>query len=152
MRHHIHLTKDERDDLTAITKKGNYQSRAVIKALILLNCDEGEYQTERKLNSDIAQILQITERTINNVKRCCMEEGVEKAVYGHKSTRIYEKKTDGDFEAHIVALCCSKPPEGYAKWSLRLLASKAVEFEYIESVSHETIRRVLKKTNLSRGE
>jgi hypothetical protein len=59
--------------------------------------------------------------------------------------REYERKADGDFEAHLVALCCSEPPKGFAKWSLRLLADKAVELKYAESISHETVRRVLKK-------
>ncbi|NOZ52839.1 MAG: helix-turn-helix domain-containing protein [Gammaproteobacteria bacterium] len=80
-----------------------------------------------------------------------MEEGLDIALNGHKGTRVYERKADGDFEAHLVALSCSKPPEGHAQGSLRLLADKAVELQYIESVSHETIRRILKKTKSSLG-
>ena len=64
---------------------------------------------------------------------------------------MYEKKADGDFEAHLVALSCSAPPEGFARWSLRLLADRVVELQYIDSVSYETVRRVLKKTNLNPG-
>lgn len=71
------------------------------------------------------------------------------ALNGKKSDRVYEKKADGDFEAHIIALSCSKPPEGFLRWSLRLLADRAVELKYIDSISRETVRRVLKKTNLS---
>jgi hypothetical protein len=59
--------------------------------------------------------------------------------------RIYAKKTDGDFEAHLVALSCSEPPEGFARWSLRLLADKVVELKYIDSISHEAVRQILKK-------
>ena len=70
---------------------------------------------------------------------------------GRKGERVYKKKADGDLEAHLIALGCSKPPEGFARWSLRLLAEQVVELEYIESVSHETVRRVLKKTKSSRG-
>ncbi len=70
---------------------------------------------------------------------------------GQKGSRIYAKKADGDFEAHLIALSCSDPPEGFAKWSLRLLADQVVELEYIDKVSHETIRQVLKKTNLNLG-
>ena len=70
---------------------------------------------------------------------------------GKKRSRIYAKKTDGDFEAHLVALSCSDPPEGFARWSLRLLADRIVELDYIDSVSHETIRRVLKKMKLNLG-
>ncbi len=69
------------------------------------------------------------------------------ALNGRKGERVYKRKADGDFEAHLVALSCGDPPEGQAQWSLRLLADKVVELGYIESVSHETIRRVLKKTN-----
>ena len=68
-----------------------------------------------------------------------------------KGSRVYAKKADGDLEAHLVALSCSAPPEGFARWSLRLLADQIVELGYIDSVSHETVRRVLKKTNLSPG-
>ena len=71
---------------------------------------------------------------------------------GRKGERVYAKKADGDLEAHLVALSCSKPPEGFARWSLRLLADQLVELEYVDSVSHETVRQVLKKTNLSLGD
>ena len=76
---------------------------------------------------------------------------MEAAMERSPSSRIYEKIVDGETEAHLVALSCSKPPEGYGKWSLRLLADKMVELNYVDSISYETIRRVLKKTNLSRG-
>jgi len=79
------------------------------------------------------------------------EEGFDIALNGTKGSRIYEKKADGDFEAHLVALSCSEPPEGFTRWSLRLLADKVVELDYIDSISHETIRRVLKKTKSNRG-
>jgi hypothetical protein len=62
-------------------------------------------------------------------------------------SRVYAKKTDGDFEAHLVALSCGEPPEGFARWSLRLLADKVVELNYIDSISHETVRRIFKKRN-----
>jgi hypothetical protein len=73
------------------------------------------------------------------------------ALNGRKGERVYKRKADGDFEAHLVAVSCSAPPEGQAQWSLRLLADKVVELGYIKSVSHETIRRVLKKTRLNLG-
>ncbi len=80
-----------------------------------------------------------------------VEESFEVALNGRKGNRVYEKKTDGDFEAHLVALSCSEPPEGFARWSLRLLADKVVELEYTDNISHESIRRILKKTKLSHG-
>ena len=80
-----------------------------------------------------------------------VEEGFDLALDKRKADRIYEKKADGEFEAHLIALSCSEPPEGFSRWSLRLLADKAVELSYIDSISHEAVRRILKKTNSSLG-
>jgi len=95
----------------------------------------------------LADVLPVSLRKIDRVKRRFVEEGLEAALGKRKPERQYVKKADGDFEAHLVALSCSQPPEGYARWSLRLLADKMVELEHVDSVSHETIRRVLKKTS-----
>jgi hypothetical protein len=78
-------------------------------------------------------------------------DGLDIALSGRKGSRVYDKKADGDFEAHLVALSCSKPPEGFSRWTFRLLAEKVVELNYIETISHETVRRVLKKTKLNLG-
>ena len=86
-------------------------------------------------------------KKIDRVKKRFVEDGLEVALCGHPKEREYEKKVDGDLEAHLVALSCSEPPEGFARWSLRMLAGKAVELEYVDSISHETVRRSLKKTN-----
>jgi hypothetical protein len=147
----VTLEKGERAELTEMSQRGRHRSQKVLNALILLNCDEGEFQEQRKKNEDIAAVLQISMRKIDRVKRRFVEEGLEAALNGRKRERVYEKKADGDFEAHLVALSCSQPPEGFSRWSLRLLADRVVELEYIESVSHETIRRVLKKTKSSPG-
>ncbi len=80
-----------------------------------------------------------------------VSEVIEVALNGRKINRIYDKKADGDFEAHLVALCCNEPPEGFARWSFRLLADKVVELEYIDSISHETVSCILKKPKLSPG-
>ena len=141
------LTKDERENLSVLTSKGKHKSQKILNALILLGCDEGEYQKKRSTNEEIAQILNISMRKIDRVKKRFVLEGIEVALNGRKRNRIYDKKTDGDFEAHLVALSCSEPPEGFAKWSLRLLADKVVELEYIDSISHETVRGILKKRN-----
>tara|TARA_B100000470_G_C19546384_1_gene282817 strand:- start:89 stop:361 length:273 start_codon:yes stop_codon:yes gene_type:complete len=85
------------------------------------------------------------------VKKRFVEDGLDITLNGRKGSRIYAKKADGDFEAHLVALSCSDPPKGFARWSLRLLADRLVELDYIDSVSHETIRRVLKKMKLNLG-
>lgn len=147
----VTLTKEERKTLNDIVSKGSHKSQKVLNSLILLACDEGEYQEVRSTNEDISRILHISMRKIDRVKKRFVEEGLDVALNGKKNTRIYEKKIDGDFEAHLIALSCSEPPEGYAEWSLRLLADKVVELNYIDSISHETVRQVLKKKNLNHG-
>ena len=147
----VTLTNDERETLRALTSKGKHKSQKILNALILLGCDEGVYQTKRSTNEEIAPILNISMRKIDRVKERFVSEGIEVALNGRKRNRIYDKKADGDFEAHLVALSCSEPPEGFARWSLRLLADKVVELEYIDSVSHETVRHILKKTKSSHG-
>jgi hypothetical protein len=80
-----------------------------------------------------------------------VEDGMDIALHGHPKEREYKRKVDGDLEAHLIALSCGDAPSGFSRWSLRMLASKAVELQYVESISYETVRRVLKKTNLSHG-
>jgi len=147
----VTLTRDERDHLFSMTQKGKHKSQQILNALILLNSDEGEYQPKRIKNEDISKVLQISMKKIDRVKKRFVEEGFEMALNGHKAERIYDRKADGDFEAHLIALSCSEPPEGFARWSLRLLADKMVELKYIDDISHETVRRVLKKTKLNPG-
>ena len=148
----VTLTNEERQELTSIIQKGKHRSQKVLNALILINCDEGAYQEKRSKNEDVANILQISMRKIDRVKKCFVEHGINIALNGTKGQRVYVQKADGDFEAHLIALSCGKPPDGFARWSLRLLADKVVELNYIDNISHETIRRVLKKTNLNLGE
>jgi hypothetical protein len=143
----VTLEKEERTELETITQKGNHNSQKVLNALILLNCDEGAFQDYQKINIEIADVLRVSMRKIDRLKKRFVEEGFKVALEGRKGSRVYEKKADGDFEAHLVALSCSKPPEGFARWSLRLLADQAVELRYIDAVSHETVRQVLKKRN-----
>jgi hypothetical protein len=147
----VTLTEEERNYLTDMTSRGKHRSQKVLNALILLACDEGEYQNLRSTNAEISKVLNTSMRKIDRVKKRFVTDNLDVALDGKKSDRVYEKKADGDFEAHLIALSCSKPPEGYARWSLRLLADRAVELKYIENISHETVRRVLKKTNLSPG-
>jgi hypothetical protein len=147
----VTLTQEERASLEKISSKGSHKSQKVINALILLGCDEGEYQRKKSKNEEIARVLNIGMRKIDHIKKRFIEHGLDIALNGMKGSRVYAKKIDGDFEAHLIALSCSDPPEGFARWSLRLLADKVVELEYIDRVSHETIRQVLKKTNSNLG-
>lgn len=141
----VTLSREEREFLSELTTKGKHRSQKILNALILLGCDEGEFQEKRSTNEEISRVLGISMRKIDRVKKRFVEEGLDVALNGRKGSRVYARKVDGDFEARLVALSCSEPPEGYARWSLRLLADKAVELNYIDSVSHETVRRVLKK-------
>lgn len=147
----VTLAEGERVTLGTLITKGKHKSQKILNALILLGCDEGEFQTKRSTNEEMARVLNISMRKIDRVKKRFVVDGLEVALNGRKGSRIYAKKADGDFEAHLVALSCSEPPEGFARWSLRLLADKVVEFDYIDSVSHETVRRILKKTKSSLG-
>jgi len=144
----VTLILDERIELQDLIKKGKRKAQTIRNALILLNCDEGKFGEKIK-NEHVAKVLNIGDRTIDRLKKVFVEEGFEIAVYGKPqvSQRYYNRIIDGDTEAKLVTLCCSDPPEGYAKWSLRLLADKMVELKYVDSVSYETIRRTLKKTN-----
>ncbi len=147
----VTLTEEERDMLTELTSKGKHRSQKILNALILLACDEGEHQRKRSKNEEISRVLNTSMRKIDRVKKRFVLDGLDVALHGRKGSRVYVKKADGDFEAHLVALSCSKAPEGFARWTLRLLADKVVELDYIDSISHETVRRVLKKTNLNLG-
>jgi transposase len=151
IRYIIKLTQSEVDELHAIINKGSHSSQTFRTAYVLLNCDEGKY-SDKVTNEQISKVLKVGMRTIDRIKKRFLEEGLEAVLERRPTTRVYDvKKSDGDVEARLVALCCSEPPKGFAKWSLRLLANKMVELKYVESISHVTVRSVLKKTNLSLG-
>jgi len=146
----IKLTKTEVEELLSIINKGFHTSQTFRVAYILLNCDEGRF-SNKVTNEQISRVLKVGMRTIDRVKKRFVEEGFEAVLERRPTNRVYEKKMHGDVEAKLITLCCSEPPKGYAKWSLRLLADKMVELKYVESISHVTVRSVLKKTNLSLG-
>ena len=143
----VTLSVEERQDLQAISSKGSHNSQKVLNALILLNVDVNQPKESRSTNESISKVLKISMKKIDRVKKRFVEDGLEIALYGHPREREYEKKVDGDLEAKIIAISCSEPPEGFSRWSLRMLADKAVELEYVDSISYETVRRTLKKTN-----
>jgi len=151
IKYRLSLIPQEREELETIVRKGKHSSQKVLNALILLNCDE-QAPTRRTLKEQqIADVLNVSAMKLYRVKQRFVDEGLEVALNGRKGQRVYEKKADGEFEAHLVALSCSEPPPGHVRWSLRLLADKVVELQYVDSVSYETVRRVLKKTNSNPG-
>lgn len=150
IRYTIKLTKLEVEQLRAIIDKGIHKSQTYRAAYVLLNVDEGKF-SDKVTNEQVSQVLKVGMRTIDRIKKKFIEGGIDVALERKPTTREYPKKIDGDLEAKLVTLCCSEPPKGYAKWSLRLLADKLVELKYVDSISHVAVRSVLKKTNLSLG-
>jgi len=150
VRYKVTLTREEHEQLTAVMSKGKHSSQQYRNACILINSDEGPFG-QKLSNEQIAQVLQINTKTVERVKQRFVEEGFDECMDRKPYPRKGPIKTDGDFEAHLIALSCSEAPEGYARWSLRLLADKMVELEYADSISHETVRQVLKKTKSNRG-
>lgn len=148
----VKLNKTEVEELNDIINKGKHTSQAFRTAYILLNCDKGEFSADKEIkNAEICKVLKLGERTIDRVKKKFIEEGFESVLERRPSSRNYTGKVDGEIEAKLVRLCCSEPPDGFAKWSLRLLADKMVELDYVDYISHVTVGEVLKKTNLSLG-
>ncbi len=150
IRYKVTLTINERDQLKNILHKGKHPSLQFKNACILLNVDEGAH-VEKVTSAQIAQMLQINTKTIERLKQRFVEDGFEACIDRKAYPDVKVSKADGEFEAHLIAISCSKAPEGFSRWSLRMLAEKMVELEFAQSVSHETIRTVLKKTKLSRG-
>ena len=141
----VKLSQEERAELEEISKHGNHGSQKVLNALILLGVDEGEFQTSKKTMSQLADVLPISTKKVERVKKRFVEHGLEVALNKRKADRQRFRKLDGDAEAHLIAISCSEPPAGHERWSLILLADKMVELEYVDSISYETVRRVLKK-------
>jgi len=145
----VTLETEERKLLQQLIRKGKAAARKLTHARILLKADSSEGQPSWT-DEQIAQALDIHPATVANVRRRFVEEGLDAALNprpgGHR-----RRKLDGDGEAHLIALVCSEPPQGHERWTLRLLAGRMVELQYVDSVSHETVRQTLKKTNSSRG-
>jgi len=145
----IKLSQKERKQLLEFTSTGSHPSRIVRRAQIILALDTS-YGRSPGNEETIAKLLNTTRQTVQNAKTDFLELGMESFLERRKrKTPPVQPKVDGEFEAHLIALCCSDPPEGYARWNIRLVADKVVELGYIESVSHMTVSRILKKTNLS---
>lgn len=150
IRYKVTLTEVQTGQLEKILSKGKHSSLQFRNACILLNVDEAE--GDQKLsNEQIAGVLHVNTKTVERVKQRFVEEGFEACIERKAYPQAKEIKSDGDFEAHLIALSCSKAPKGYARWSLRMLADKMVELAYVEDISHETVRKVLKKTKSSPG-
>ena len=144
----IELSNQEKIRLMEIVKKGNSPARTILRANILLASDK---QNDRYMTvSEIANAYRTTPTTVQTVRTSYCKKGLEATINRKKrETPPIPAKVTGEVKAHIIALACGQPPEGYSRWTLRLLADKTVELGYIESISHVTVSNILKKTNLS---
>ena len=143
----VRLSREERKSLKSLITSGKGPARIFTRARILLKADVGE-EGPGWPDEKIAEALDVTVQTIERVRKQLVEEGIEAVLRRRKyMQKVSRKKLDGDAEAHLIALACSETPEGYSRWSLRLLANRMVELGYVESISHEAVRRVLKKTS-----
>jgi hypothetical protein len=148
-RYRVTLTKEERKELESMTRRGKTHARRFIHARALLLCDAGADGPAWNV-ADVATALGMTSRAIEHLKKRFVEDGLEAALERKPREKPpREIIFDGAFEARLIALACSDAPEGRRRWTVRLLADKAVELSFAESVSHMTVQRVLKKTNLS---
>ena len=147
-RYRVTLMESERAELEALTRNGKTGAKKFINARVLLLCDAGPLGQAWKV-ANVAEALGITSRTIEHIKKRFVEEGLEVALE-RKQREIPPRAVvfDGEFEARLTALACSEVPEGHARWTVRLLADKAVELKFASSVSHMTAQRILKKANL----
>ena len=149
-KYRVTLTEDERIMLTTLINAGTAAARTLTHARILLKADQapgGPAWTDQTIHDALDGGLS----TIARVRERFVEESLEAALQRRTPARTRERLLDGSEEAHLLALTCSPPPAGQERWSLRLLADKMVELEYVAQVSHETVRQTLKKTNSSRG-
>ena len=147
-RYIVSLTEQEREDLRALVRRGPRKVAAYkrVHARVLLKADEGD-EGPAWTDERIAEALEIHANTVKALRKRCVEEGLEAALDRKKQCRpSVERKLDGAKEARLIALACSEPPEGRRRWTLRLLADKAVELQIVDSVSYETVRRTLKET------
>jgi transposase len=137
----VTLTDTERQTLKALISVGRGAARRLAHARILLKADED------LTDEAIAQAVEVSRPTVERVRKRFVEESLEAALDPRRTDRPRARKLDGHQEAQLIALACSAPPPGQLRWTLRLLADKMVELEYVDSVSYETVRRTLKKTN-----
>jgi transposase len=148
-KYRVTLTPEERQELEGLIGKGKGEARKLAHARILLQADEAEGGPKRT-DAEVASVLNVSVRTVERVRERFVEQGFEAALAPKPSERVYTRLLDGAQEAQLIALACSAPPLGKTHWTLRLLAERVVELEIAETCSHETVRRVLKKTNSNR--
>lgn len=146
----LKLVGEERKKLEDVVRSGKAAGWKIQRAQALLKCDQGE-GGPGWIDDRIADVFGCTRRSVENWRKQAVEEGPLSLLERQPRSDKGKTKLDGEGEAKLVKLACSKAPAGYARWSLRLLAGKLVELEVVDSISHEAVRSVMKKTRSSRG-
>jgi transposase len=147
----VRLAEAERWELDALVRKGKASALTIARARILLKADQGK-DGQAQADARVAEALSVAAKTVFNVRRRWVEEGLEAALHRKKQAcPSRPRKLDGRAEAELVATCCSPAPQGRARWTLRMLADKLVELEAVDAISPETVRGTLKKMRLSLG-
>jgi len=149
-RYRVILTEEERVELADMLSRGKERARKLAHARILLEADESEEGGKRK-DAAISEIVRISVATIERVRKQFVEEGFERSLNHKLPSQGRKKILDGRVEANITQIACSEAPEGRARWTIQLIADELVKLEVVESISRETVRQGLKKTNLSLG-
>lgn len=142
----IVLTDEQRAELRSLVGAGTAPARTLTRARILLKADHSDAGPGWS-DAAIAGALDVNPSTVLRVRRQCVTEGLAATLHRKRPDRVYDRRLDGEQEAHLVALTCSTPPEGHARWSLRLLADELVRLEMVDTISYETVRQTLKKTS-----
>ena len=146
-RYFVNLSKEEKEELQTLISSGKSRARVQTRARVLLLCDKHPKCSDKK----VAEALLCSVPTVERTRKRCVEESFENALYDKKRNRVYERKLDALAEARLVTLACSTPPEGRSVWTMQLLADELVALNVVDTLSDETVRRTLKKMNLSLG-
>jgi Homeodomain-like domain len=149
-KYRVELTTEQRQALEALIRKGNASAHAQTHARILLKADTSP-DGPAWSDAAIAEAVSVSVPTVERVRRACVTAGLPSALYRQKWTGPSRRKLDGAQEAQLIALACGDPPEGAERWTLLLLADKLVALGVVESIAPDTVRLILKKTNLSLG-
>lgn len=149
-RYRITLTSEERVELQKMVSVGKSAAQKLVRARILLLADQADGGPAMS-DPEIVKSLGCGRASVERIRKRFVEEGLDATLAPKPSQRVYERKLDGKAEAHLIAMACGAPPEGRSRWTLRLLSDRMIALENFETLSHETVRRVLKKTNSSLG-
>ncbi|MCK5592346.1 MAG: helix-turn-helix domain-containing protein [Candidatus Pacebacteria bacterium] len=135
----VTLTSSEKEKLQSMISSGKHSAKKLLKARVLLKSEQG-WKDQK-----IADSLDITTRTLENMRKQFVEDGFDNFLQGRYSQRTYFRKLDGEKEAQLITIACSESPEGHERWTLKMLANEMVRLEYVDTISPDTVRRTLKK-------